>query len=78
MLAPRPLECRWVELLSLQPGAWFPARGFGASDCRAHPRRCPAHLLAFSRPLLAHDLSVFLAPAGELPVEFVDLTGNAL
>jgi Uri superfamily endonuclease len=41
---PVHLECRWVATLQLLPGAYFPARGLGASDCR---RNCPAHLLAF-------------------------------
>jgi Uri superfamily endonuclease len=75
-LVPRPLECRWVQLLALQPGAGFPVHGFGASDCRAHPRHCPAHLLAFSRPLLAPELSRILAAAGKLPVEAVNLCSN--
>lgn len=35
-------ECTWVQTLAAS-GAYFPARGFGSSDCR---QRCPAHLLA--------------------------------
>jgi Uri superfamily endonuclease len=33
-------ECRWAALLADLPGASWPARGFGASDCG-----CPAHLI---------------------------------
>jgi len=35
-------ECRWAEALSQLDGAWVPASGFGASDCR-----CTTHLLGF-------------------------------
>jgi len=38
-----PLECRWSQWLAAQPGAFIPAPGFGASDCRCG---CRAHLVA--------------------------------
>jgi Uri superfamily endonuclease len=71
-LSTSPMECRWTRLLARQSGAWFPATGFGASDCRARPLRCPAHLVAFSEPLFASELSEILANADFLAVEVVD------
>ncbi len=44
---PEPIlraECRWSQALAALPGAFIPAPGFGATDCRAG---CPAHLVAF-------------------------------
>ena len=67
-LGPSPLECCWTQRLSNDPGAWFPAPGFGASDCRGRPARCPAHLLAFSRAISAQALSNALGEPGNLPV----------
>ena len=72
-ITPVSQECYWCQALALQPGAWIPARGFGASDCRARHRRCPAHLLAFSRPVLATELSKVLALAEDQQVEAVML-----
>ncbi|CAB4244064.1 conserved protein of unknown function [Methylacidimicrobium sp. AP8] len=39
------LECVWSQALGRLPNASFPARGFGASDCRRH---CPSHLVLLS------------------------------
>lgn len=41
------LECTWSQCLAEQPGAHFPAPGFGASDCSKIKNRCIAHLLQF-------------------------------
>jgi Uri superfamily endonuclease len=60
-LDPSPLECLWVQRLASPAVAGFPAPGFGASDCRARPTRCPAHLLSFSKPLFIDELSKILA-----------------
>lgn len=38
------VECAWSQALAARPGAWFPADGFGASDC---PSGCRAHLVGF-------------------------------
>jgi Uri superfamily endonuclease len=46
-----PLECRWSQTLSGLPGAFIPAPGFGAGDCRSG---CRAHLVGF--PCGAADL----------------------
>ena len=50
-----PLEHRWARVLSSLTGAWLPAAGFGASDCR-----CPSHLIGFSKP---PSLRIFLEKA---------------
>lgn len=42
-----PLECRWLQAMLRLPGAWVPAQGFGASDCKSG---CPAHLVGWSGP----------------------------
>jgi hypothetical protein len=64
-----PLECCWSLALAGLPGAEIPARGFGASDCRANPIRCPAHLAAFPGILDPNLMCCVLAQAGNLPAE---------
>ncbi|MGB9674421.1 MAG: GIY-YIG nuclease family protein [Anaerolineales bacterium] len=43
-LSPTPLECIWSQSLAKLPGAFIPAKGFGATDCK---QKCPAHLIGF-------------------------------
>jgi Uri superfamily endonuclease len=57
------LECIWVTALMTLPGAYFPARELGSSDCR---NGCPAHLLAFSR----FDLHLITNRLGQTTSEF--------
>lgn len=45
-LTPRPQECLWSQALASLPGAWLPAPGFGASDCR---KGCRAHLIGLGK-----------------------------
>jgi Uri superfamily endonuclease len=66
---PTHLECPWSQALSLSPGANIPVPGFGASDCRSRPKRCPAHLVAFGHSLHPTEIAAFLAQGTGLPVE---------
>ena len=67
-LIPLHLECRWTQALISLPGAYVPARGLGASDCR---NGCPAHIVAFSeldRRAIAERLEqavLEIAPPGQ-------------
>jgi hypothetical protein len=56
------LECLWSQALATQSGAFLPASGFGASDCRAG---CAAHLVGFE--LLPPFLPEVLALAAGVP-----------
>jgi Uri superfamily endonuclease len=48
------LECLWSQALATQKDAFWPAPGFGASDCQAG---CPAHLVGFTAtPALLAEL----------------------
>jgi Uri superfamily endonuclease len=60
------LECVWSQALAVLPGAFIPAAGFGASDCRSI---CQAHLIGFHPPGLTLDLPAYLANVAGLPVE---------
>jgi Uri superfamily endonuclease len=58
-----PPECRWSQAALGWPGAFIPAPGFGASDCRSG---CRAHLVGFpasAGSYLLLDLSGALARA---------------
>lgn len=52
------LECCWSQALQTQAGAWLPAPGLGASDCRAG---CRAHLVGLVPRLPGGALLEFLA-----------------
>ncbi len=44
VVEPDGMECAWSQALAGLPGAYIPARGFGASDCHSG---CAAHLVGF-------------------------------
>ena len=51
------LECAWARKLTGLPGAYIPAPGFGASDCR---QGCASHLVGFGFDLTLTALAEVL------------------
>lgn len=64
------LECQWSKALLACEDAYFPAQGFGASDCRNKTEPCEAHLVMLKAGVTPRRLRKILVSGEETPLEY--------